>query len=136
MKEHVRAYLQMGSTIAQDFYPELLGQMIIINAPWLFSVLWAVAKLWIDKKTKKKIQIYGGGYKKDLLNIIDAEILPDFLGGAVENHPYIKCPWDEYKKFCYDSSTFYFDEKFFKSDPFEVSKVNPMEINAILMESG
>lgn len=130
-KEAVRAYLKISSGIAQDYYPELLGQMIIVNAPWMFSCLWAVAKLWIDEKTKQKIQIYGGGFKKDLLKIIPEEKLPDFLGGTVTGHPKIDCQWNDYKKFCWESGTFYFDEKFKKSDPIEVARINPMEKDSI-----
>ena len=123
----VRAYVQMSSTIAQDFYPELLGQMIIVNAPFLFNMLWTIIKVWLDKKTKKKIQIYGSGYKKDLLKLIDADQLPDFLGGNLIGHPQVRSLWTDYQKFCSENKKFYFDEKFQVSDPLEVAMVNPMD---------
>jgi hypothetical protein len=47
--------------------------MFIINAPMLFSVIWAVAKAFIDKKTQKKISIIGSGYKKSLYKIVDKD---------------------------------------------------------------
>jgi len=55
--------------------------MFIINAPMLFSGVWAIVKPWLDEKTKAKIKILGSGYKKTLLEYIDEENLPDFLGG-------------------------------------------------------
>lgn len=56
--------------------------MFVINAPMLFTGVWAVVKMWIDDKTKEKIQIFGGSYKKELLKYIDPENLPDFLDGG------------------------------------------------------
>jgi len=55
---------------------------MIVNAPWVFTGVYSAIKGWIDEKTRKKIQIIGGGYKKDLLNDIDADQLPEFLGGT------------------------------------------------------
>jgi len=44
--------------------------MFIINAPMLFSGVWAVIKPWIDEKTRNKITIIGSGYKEKLLEIV------------------------------------------------------------------
>ena len=41
-----------------------------------------MVKMWIDEKTKEKIQILGTTYKKELLKYIDPENLPDFLDGG------------------------------------------------------
>jgi len=38
--------------------------MFIINAPFLFTGIWAIIKVWIDEKTKDKIKILGSSYKK------------------------------------------------------------------------
>ena len=57
--------------------------MLIINAPFLFTGIWAIVKMWIDDKTKEKIHILGGSYKKELLKYIDPENLPDFIDGGV-----------------------------------------------------
>ena len=56
--------------------------MFIINAPFLFTGVWAIVKMWIDDKTKEKIQILGKDYKKELLKYIEPENLPDFLDGG------------------------------------------------------
>jgi hypothetical protein len=48
----------------------------------LFTGVWAIVRMWIDEKTKEKIQILGKDYKKELLKYIDAENLPDFLDGG------------------------------------------------------
>jgi hypothetical protein len=74
------------SHIAQNYYPEMLGKMFIINAPMLFTAVWSVVKQMLDEVTVNKIQILGSGYKSTLLQTIEAENLPDFLGGSC------KCP--------------------------------------------
>ena len=56
--------------------------MLIINAPMLFTAIWAVVKMWIDEKTKEKIKIIGSSYKKELLKFVDPENLPTFLDGG------------------------------------------------------
>lgn len=55
--------------------------MFIINAPMLFSGVWAVIKPWLDEKTRNKIVIIGSGFKEKLNEFIDDDKLPDFLGG-------------------------------------------------------
>jgi len=41
-----------------------MGRMFIINAPMLFTGVWAIIKPWIDEKTRAKISIIGGGFAK------------------------------------------------------------------------
>ena len=44
--------------------------MFIINAPIYFTTIWSMIKLFIDEKTKKKINIVGSDYKKKLLEYV------------------------------------------------------------------
>lgn len=60
--------------------------MYIINAPMLFTAVWTVCKQLMNAETVRKIQILGSNYKSTLLQTIDADNLPDFLGGTC------KCP--------------------------------------------
>lgn len=75
------ALLQKGSGIMQDNYPENLGKMYIVNAPMLFTGVWAIVKNFIDERTRAKVNILGSGYASTLLEDIDASELVDFLGG-------------------------------------------------------
>ena len=81
MNKRVYSLVQQASKISQDFYPEQLGQLMICNSPYLFTGVWAIIKGWLDEKTREKIQIVGGGYKKKLLKYIDEDQLIEFLGG-------------------------------------------------------
>ncbi|EAR98487.2 CRAL/TRIO, amine-terminal domain protein (macronuclear) [Tetrahymena thermophila SB210] len=81
LSKQVYNFIQLASKVAQENYPEILGRMFIVNAPMLFSGVWAVIKPWIDEKTRNKITIIGSGFKEKLLEIIDIDNIPDFLGG-------------------------------------------------------
>lgn len=81
LTKKVYALIQLASKVGSDYYPEIMGQMFIVNAPMLFTGVWAVVKGFIDEKTRKKITILGGKYQKDLLELVDENSLPDFLGG-------------------------------------------------------
>lgn len=81
----VKKFVKIASKIAQDYYPEMLGKLYIVNSGWMFRGIWGMVKGWIDKKTQKKITIISGSGKKELLKQIDADKLPIFLGGECED---------------------------------------------------
>ena len=77
-------YAKMGGKITQNYYPENLAKMYVINANTLFSTLWSLVKNFIDEKTQQKISVYKDDYLKHLLETIPIENLPKFLGGTCE----------------------------------------------------
>ena len=120
--EHLKRMVTHDNTC----YPEILGKMFIINAPWIaqqvwkavpFTPLytlytphihplytpihplytpytlpihvqvWKVVKVWLDKRTKKKIEILGSSgsasVQQHLLKHIDKDTLPVTYGGTV-----------------------------------------------------
>ena len=95
--------LKMGAKIAQDYYPETMGACYVVNAPMLFSFLWSIVKGFLDERTRSKVRIIGSNYREVLLENIDAENLPDFLGGTCTcSHVEGGClysragPWNDY----------------------------------------
>jgi len=56
----------------------------------MFSAIWMVIKPWLDEKTTKKISIINSAkdFEKELLGLIPAENLPDFLGGKASKNEY------------------------------------------------
>jgi hypothetical protein len=80
----VYGYLGAVSAISQNYYPERLGKMYIINAPWGFSGVFSVVKKFLDPVTSAKIHVLGSGYEKELLAQIPAENLPKALGGQCD----------------------------------------------------
>lgn len=84
MKQVTPAVFKMLSVIAeidQNHYPELLSRMLIVNAPWSFSAVWAIVKPFLHRRTQKKIEIISKRTNEILLDLIDEDSLPDFLGG-------------------------------------------------------
>jgi hypothetical protein len=69
--------------IDQYFYPDTLWRMFIVNAPFVFRALWAIVSPMLDPVTRTKINF---GTDK-LLEVIDKESLPKFLGGTCKVGP-------------------------------------------------
>jgi hypothetical protein len=65
----------------QKYYPETLNKFYLVNAPSAFVYVWKIVKGWLDPGTIAKIQIIGADFKEPLLQQIEAENLPAFLGG-------------------------------------------------------
>lgn len=100
LSKKVYALIQLASKVGSDYYPEIMGQTFIVNAPMLFSGVWAVIKGFLDEKTRAKITIKGGSYQSDLLALVDKENLPDFLGGSCTlfgQHKDGVGPWNDYE---------------------------------------
>jgi len=62
LSKKVYGLIQLASKIGQDYYPEIMGQMFIVNAPLLFTGVWAIVKGFLDERTRNKIQIKGGKF--------------------------------------------------------------------------
>ena len=80
----VYSYVKQASAISQNYYPERLGRLYIINAPWGFSGVFNIVKGWLDPVTVEKIHVLGGGYQKELLAQVPAENLPKIFGGTCD----------------------------------------------------
>lgn len=93
----------MAAQVGSDYYPEIMGNVIVTNTPMVFTALWAVMKGFLDEKTRAKIKLVGGNFKPKLLEFIDDENIPEFLGGkcTCSHHPE-GCissnigPWNDY----------------------------------------
>ncbi|KAJ3140867.1 cytosolic factor, phosphatidylinositol/phosphatidylcholine transfer protein [Irineochytrium annulatum] len=90
----VRKIVQEVSGIAQNYYPETMGRMFIINAPTLFTSVWSVVRGFLDEATVAKISVVGSRFQEALLQEIDAENLPVEYGGTSDNNPDIG-PWND-----------------------------------------
>ena len=57
MLDQMKLYIGLDNTC----YPELLGKMFVINAPYLAVQTWGMVKRWLDPRTQSKIEILGPG---------------------------------------------------------------------------
>ncbi|OMO52345.1 hypothetical protein COLO4_37266 [Corchorus olitorius] len=79
----IRAYLAALSLV-QDYYPERLGKVFIVHAPYIFMTAWKIVYPFIDNKTKKKIVFVDKkSIKSSLLEEIDESQLPETYGGKL-----------------------------------------------------
>ena len=91
----IKGFVKLASDIGQDYYPEMLGKMTIVNVGFLFRAIWSMVKSFIDPKTQSKINLLKSSYKEELLKLIDEDKLPSFLGG--------KCTCDNFVYGCLGS---------------------------------
>jgi len=73
-----------------------MGVTFVINAQWFFRGIWKVAKGFLDERTRQKVQVLGSDYLSSLLEVIDEENLPLFLGGKCTAEPFVSDvgPWN------------------------------------------
>ena len=82
-----------------------LHKMIMINAPWYFSAIWALVSFCVDPVTAEKISIVGSDYTAVLQDLIDEDNIPVEMGGkanVVWHYPYQEgsgCSPDELKAY-------------------------------------
>lgn len=67
----VRELCKLAAKVGSDYYPEIMGNLFVINAPMLFSGIWAIVKGFLDERTRNKIKILGGSYLKTLLEFVE-----------------------------------------------------------------
>lgn len=70
---------QAVTKVLQDYYPERLGALFMVATPWYFSAVYAVASLFIDPRTTRKIHIRVK--QQELTRWIDESELIESLGG-------------------------------------------------------
>lgn len=78
----VYGYVKQASAISQNYYPERLGKLYLVNAPWGFASVFSVVKGFLDPVTVAKIHVLGSGYQTELLGQVPKENLPKALGGT------------------------------------------------------
>jgi len=64
--------------ILQNFYPERLGALYVVNYPMIINMLWKMIKPWLDNRTSEKIQFVDN---KTVRKYFDPERLPKRFGG-------------------------------------------------------
>ena len=77
----IKGFIKLASDIGQDYYPEMLGKMTIVNTGFFFRAVWTMVKGFIDPKTQAKIGLFGSNFKNELLQLVDEDKLPEFFQG-------------------------------------------------------
>lgn len=74
--------MKSASNRIDQMYKECLGKILVVNAPRVFHMIWAMVKLWLNERTAVKVTLLGASFKTDLVEYIPKEGLPHFLGGS------------------------------------------------------
>ena len=77
------------SAVDQLLYPEGLGVMYFLNAPWAFSGPWKLIASFMTEETKRKIKVVSEAYPAELGTVLPHEELPSFLGGGLEGEQHV-----------------------------------------------
>ena len=72
------------AAVDQDNYPETMGATYVVNAPWVFTAVWKLVRVFLDDGVTAKVHILGEGEptRKALREAVDPAQLPAFLGGT------------------------------------------------------
>lgn len=105
-------FMKFMIATVQDYYPELLGKLIVVNASFLIKSAWTIVKPWLDKKTRKKIELYGDVPLQEIGKYVDINKLPEFLGGKnktplKDNHG----PWKKHVDLAFQRKTFILEDR-------------------------
>jgi len=95
-----RKLLALLSHIDQDYYPESLGVMFIINTPFIFKTIWSFVSPMLEERTRKKIHVLGADYQGHLKQVIDEDCLLQCFGGSSKEtaptHKHCDGPWTDH----------------------------------------
>ncbi len=69
----------------QDYYPERLASIIVINAPSFFASIYRLISPYIDPVTALKIKVLDHNYHETLQDLMDLSEIPPEYGGQAED---------------------------------------------------
>jgi hypothetical protein len=84
MSSKVLSLCQEIVHINQNYYPDMLRKMWVLNVPSIFYMSWKVIQLWLDSRTLVKIELHGGdisSIKEKVYKVCNKDSMPIRLGG-------------------------------------------------------
>lgn len=81
LRKAVNAFKRLAR-LDQEYYPERMGKIFIVNTPWVFPMLWKIAKIFLDPKTRAKCIVLKSSELHKLCEYFNPEDLPEEFGGA------------------------------------------------------
>lgn len=80
-KSKFQRFISTAMRITSDYYPELMGKSVFVNAPFGTQATWSLIKLGLDAKTAEKFEICNNNGRKYLSKLLDFDQLPIEIGG-------------------------------------------------------
>lgn len=66
LDKKIKKIVGITTKISQNYYPEVLHKLIIVNAPFIFKAFFQAIKIFLDKNTIDKISIESGNGLKTI----------------------------------------------------------------------
>lgn len=73
--------------LVDNYYPDSLGVILILNFPWILDKSWTIIKSWLNPQIQKKVRFIHT--EAELNEYIDLSVLPKRLGGDQPDFKYI-----------------------------------------------
>jgi hypothetical protein len=73
--------------LLDNYYPDSLGLILILNFPWVLDKSWALIKTWLNVNVQKKVRFIHS--EAELTEFIDPTVLPKRLHGNQPDFKYI-----------------------------------------------
>ena len=77
-------WVRTNSDVGQPFFPEFLGQLVLINIPSFFPMLWRIVSAWFDQQVRDKISLLGSDYQQEVRERIGVAGLCREYGGECD----------------------------------------------------
>lgn len=84
-------FVKNVSQVSQNFFPQILKKVYLINAPMLFETAWKILKIFLHPVTAAKFQIFKGVPSKILQRDIGVENLHRLHSGS-RGEDFFTCP--------------------------------------------
>uniref|UniRef100_A0A158PCT8 CRAL-TRIO domain-containing protein n=1 Tax=Angiostrongylus cantonensis TaxID=6313 RepID=A0A158PCT8_ANGCA len=73
---------QIRSEMWQDWYPDVVQRIYLVNPPRLVSLLWKIARLFLTEQNLRKMEIVG---EKEMTRHVNKNYVPKEFGGEFVN---------------------------------------------------
>ena len=129
MNSKIRERFTTIIKIAQDFYPENLGKIQILNPPFIFYAAFSMVKPFLADATKEKLEVLrGNDVNKRLRDWIDADMLPEEYGGNLKiNHKHTYNHFSRYQELCNQKGTYFLEDGVYNPDEGIYPPDDPLE---------
>lgn len=76
-----RTLLRRTSTISEVHYPESMGRMVVVNAPPVFALAWALLRPLLNDSTRRAVSVHRDDGRAEILRLVrgDASMVPRSL---------------------------------------------------------
>jgi hypothetical protein len=75
-------FIQPLSAIVDPYYPESNFKIFFTEAPAMFWATWAIAKNFVNERTREKVEVLTTNSSKRILECLPKDVVPTFLGGT------------------------------------------------------